>query len=205
VWANDPNSPRATVIHGDTHWPVVKYGGHKTISPTRTLLTTPPTASTTSATTAVTPTRILTKTPTKGPTQTSGPPPPSPVSAHIRSLSDGDEVGRCEIVSGDVDVPAGKTLFLAQRRTRPTDSTYYFVYAGPPTGVTGKSWSVRRYFGTAPPQEYSVLLLIVDVDVAAQFWESHRIPNQGYAAATRLPVEPADTVNVRQTSLEDPC
>jgi hypothetical protein len=109
------------------------------------------------------------------------------------------------VVSGEVDVPPGNTLLLAQRRTAPTgDPNYYFAFGAAPSGVTGRTWSAKRYFGDAPPQSYEVILLIVNVDVAKHFWDTHLISGGGSAVATSLPAPPADTVKVRQTSM-DPC
>jgi hypothetical protein len=209
VWANDPGGPNAVAVEpgGDT-LSLIKYAPPKptpkptpTPAPSVTHTTTPPPTPTSrppsvpkSAKPAPGPTK-----PKPGPT---GSPAPPPARASFSNLHNGQEVGKCAPASGSASMPKTDTLLLAVRRTDPPGD-YYFTYAASRNGNV-KSFDTTVYFGDAADQSYRVHLLIMDVDDARQFYDSHAQQGGDYAVSSSLPARAkrADSASVRQTTTD---
>ncbi|WP_173069420.1 hypothetical protein [Phytohabitans houttuyneae] len=224
VWVNDPNGPDALAVHNGDRWPVVKYLPQSPAKtrpapskpPPKVTKTPPlpPKVSDRPSTEAPTvrPPRTPGRTAPSRSTKPNGPPTPSPSAspsptntARITNIQENDSVSTCERVTGRADVEASKALFLVHRRVSPSSDTYYFYYvSGSRDGGVGRTWSSEMRFGTAAGQSYELLLLIIDVDDARDFWNSHQV-DDFYAAANSLPAgsKQAHRLGVRQTDATD--
>jgi hypothetical protein len=213
VWANDPNGPAAAAVYADRHWTITKY-----VSESDTPSVSPSSASPSSTTAPPSraPSNGAPPTHTSGPVRTGGPPAhPSGIgtgqppgghrdTATFTNLHNGSSVKRCQAARIADSLVAGKTLLIAHRRTSPPDGTYYFEYAGPYSdGNVPASFGTVAYFGTAADQRYDLYLLIMDVNDARTFWESHRSSDGSFATSTSIPGTAgiAEKISVTQTDI----